>query len=267
MTVGRPYALHSDEEAARLDRQARIIGIERFLEHIPATPAGRILDAGCGSASMARLLARTRPDVAVIGLDIRDAYLDYARRKASEEALANVELVRGSLLDLPFPDGHFDVVWTCLVLHWLVSEDLERAMGEIVRVVRPGGHVVCAEPDGVGSNHHPIAPDLAEQWSRVTRALFEPDMGRRLFPLMHRAGLAGMSVDIRPYFFHAFGEIDPNVMEVIIDALRPAKPRIAEILGSDGEAERMLGRIIDQHQSPETIFYPLWFVVAGRKPG
>lgn len=266
MTVGRPYALDSDEEAARLDRQARIIDIERFLKHIPATPAGRILDAGCGSASMARLLARTRPDTAVIGLDIRDSYLDYARRKAAEEALANIELVRGSLLDLPFPDGHFDVVWTCLVLHWLAHDHLERAMSEIVRVIRPGGQVVCAEPDGVGTNHYPIAPDLAEQWSRVTRALFEPDMGRRLFPLMYRAGLVEMSVDIRPYFFHAFGKINPDVMDVIVDALRPAKPRIAEVLGSDNEAERMLERIIGQHKNPGTIFYPFWFVVAGRKP-
>ena len=264
MTVARPYALHSDEEPARLDRQAEIIGIEQFLRHIPETPNARILDAGCGAGSMTRLLARTRADAGVIGLDIRPSYLDYARRKAVEEELSNVEFVEGSLLNLQYPDGYFDVVWACLVLHWLPAGDVDQAMRELVRVVRPGGRIVCAEPDGVGTNHFPIAPDLAEQWRLVTTSLFDPDMGRRLYPTMHRAGLTEITVDTRPYFFHAFGSIDPDVLAVILDALRPALPRIGEILGSQEAASRMLERIVEQHQDPATVFFPLWFVVSGQ---
>ena len=56
------------------------------------------------------------------------------------------------LLDIPFPDEHFDLAWACLVLHWLAPDDVERAMSELLRVLRPGGWVVCAEPDGVGTN-------------------------------------------------------------------------------------------------------------------
>jgi ubiquinone/menaquinone biosynthesis C-methylase UbiE len=267
MAEKRAYALHSDEEPARLDRQAAIIRIEQFLPLIPDTPSGRLLDAGCGSGSMARLLGRTRPDAAITGVDVRGSYLDYARRKARAESVANVEFVEGSLLDMPFPNEHFDLAWACLVLHWLTPDDVPRAMRELVRVVRPGGWIVCAEPDGVGTNHYPIEPDLAEQWRKVTTSLFDPDMGRRLYPIMHHAGLAPIAVDIRPYFFHAFGEINPDVLDVILDSLRPALPRIAEILGSPDAANRLLDRIVEQHENPATTFLPLWFLAVGQKAG
>lgn len=266
MTISREYAIHSDEEPARLDRQAAVIGIEDVLGKIPVSPGSQILDAGCGSASMARLLARTRPDAEITGLDIREAYLDYARRKAEEEQLGNLKLVHGSLLDLPFPDSNFDVVWVCLVLHWLAEEDLERAVSELSRVVRPGGWVICAEPDGVGTNHYPMPSEMLEQWSKVTQALFEPNMGRRLFPLMHRAGLIDIDVDVRPYFFHAFGEVDAKVMKVIEEALEPATPRIAQILGNSDDAKRLLDGLKAHLKRPDTVSYPLWFISAGRKP-
>ena len=265
MAEKRAYAIHSDEEPARLDRQAAVIRFEQFLPLIPDAPNGRLLDAGCGAGSMARLLGRTRPEAAVTGLDIRDAYVDYARRKAREEAIANVEFVEGSLLDLPFPNELFDVAWASLVLHWLAPEDVARAMRELVRVVLPGGWVVCAEPDGVGTNHYPIEPDLAEQWRKVTTSLFDPDMGRRLYPTMHAAGLDSIAVDIRPYFFHAFGEIDPDVLNVILEALRPALPRIADTLGSQDAAEELLDRIAEQHKDSATTFLPLWVVAVGQK--
>lgn len=119
-------------------------------------------------------------------------------------------------------------------------------------------------PDGIGTNHFPIVPDLAEQWRLVTSSLFDPDMGRRLYPVMHRAGLTGINVDIRPYFFHALGSIDPDVLAVILDALRPALPSIGKILGSQEAASLMLERIVEQHQDAATVFFPLWFVVCGQ---
>jgi len=267
MAEKRAYAIHSDEEPARLDRQAAIIRIEQFLPLIPDAPNGRLLDAGCGAGSMARLLGRTRPEAAVTGLDIRGSYVDHARRKAREERIANVEFVEGNLLDMPFADEHFDGAWTSLVLHWLAPDDVARAMRELVRVVRPGGWVVCAEPDGVGTNHYPIEPDLAEQWRKVTTSLFDPDMGRRLYPTMHAAGLNPIAVDIRPYFFHAFGEINPDVLNVILDSLLAALPRIAEILGSEDAASKLLDGIARHHKDPATTFLPLWVVAVGQKAG
>jgi cyclopropane fatty-acyl-phospholipid synthase-like methyltransferase len=64
----RPYALHSDEECERLESQARIANIEGHLRYLPISPRDRELEAGCGSGSMSRLIARTYPRADVSAL-------------------------------------------------------------------------------------------------------------------------------------------------------------------------------------------------------
>jgi cyclopropane fatty-acyl-phospholipid synthase-like methyltransferase len=81
----RPYAIHSDEECERLELQARLANIEGHLRYLPVSPDNRVLDAGCGSGSMSRLLARSFPRAEVVGVDLREQYLDFARSFASAE--------------------------------------------------------------------------------------------------------------------------------------------------------------------------------------
>ena len=50
----RPYAIHSDSECDRLERQAALAGLEHHLRHVPVPEAAYILDAGCGSGAMTR---------------------------------------------------------------------------------------------------------------------------------------------------------------------------------------------------------------------
>lgn len=52
------YVIHSDAEPLRLDRQARLYGIEDDLRHARLINGHKVLDAGCGSGSAARLFAR-----------------------------------------------------------------------------------------------------------------------------------------------------------------------------------------------------------------
>ena len=80
-----PYVIHSDEECERLELQARLANIEGHLRHLPIAGAHRVLDVGCGSGSMSRLIARSFPEVEVVGIDVREQYLDYARARAREE--------------------------------------------------------------------------------------------------------------------------------------------------------------------------------------
>jgi len=74
----RPYAIDSEEECERLERQARLANIEAHLRFLPVSPRDPVLDAGCGSGSMSRLLAHTYPQAEVIGVDLREQYLDFA---------------------------------------------------------------------------------------------------------------------------------------------------------------------------------------------
>ena len=75
----RPYVIHSDEECERLELQARLAKIEQHLKYLPVSPRDRVLDAGCGSGSMSRLIARSFPEAEVTGVDLREPYLEFAR--------------------------------------------------------------------------------------------------------------------------------------------------------------------------------------------
>jgi ubiquinone/menaquinone biosynthesis C-methylase UbiE len=106
--VARPYAIHSDSECDRLEKQAVLAGLENHLRHVPVPKTARILDAGCGSGAMARCFASHFADASVIGVDIRDDYVVYAQGGAKEDGLQNVEFRQGGVFDLPFANASFD---------------------------------------------------------------------------------------------------------------------------------------------------------------
>ena len=100
---------------------------------------GRALDAGCGTGGLLACLARCRPDLALAGIEWDGPAANRARHKS----LADV--VRGSVNALPFADRVFDVAITADVLcHRAV--DVPRALGELARVLRPGGRLVVNLP-------------------------------------------------------------------------------------------------------------------------
>ena len=164
------YALDCDEEPLRLERQARLYGVEDDLARLAPRAADRVLDAGCGAGSLTRAIARRVPQGATVGLDREPRYLDYALRQAATEELGNVRFEVGDATRLPFADGSFDLVWSKHLLQWV--PDREGALGEFVRVVRPGGRIVCCNFDGFCLSHHPtdvrIQADL-ERWFAAAR--------------------------------------------------------------------------------------------------
>jgi cyclopropane fatty-acyl-phospholipid synthase-like methyltransferase len=102
----RPYAIHSDEECDRLELQARLANIEGHLRYLPVSPGDRVLDVGCGSGSMSRLIARSYPQADVTGVDLREQYLDFALGRAREEDKQNLTFRYLATLQPP-ADNHF----------------------------------------------------------------------------------------------------------------------------------------------------------------
>ncbi len=134
-----------------------------------AAPAGTpILDTGCGGCDHAMRLARR--GFRVSALDFSDTMLGMARQRVREAGLADrLSLCRGSLLELPFRDGAFPFV-LCWGVLMHVSE-VERAIGELARVVAPGGLLILAESN-MGSLQSRVQRLLERAWNR-------PDPGRR----------------------------------------------------------------------------------------
>ena len=104
----------------------------------------RILDLGCGTATLTLQIKRASPDAEVRGIDGDPKILKIARAKATRAEL-EIGLDEGMAFDLPYADGAFDRVLSSLVLHHLSAENKRRACAEVLRVLRPGGEFHVAD--------------------------------------------------------------------------------------------------------------------------
>ncbi|HUP01112.1 MAG TPA: class I SAM-dependent methyltransferase [Gemmatimonadota bacterium] len=102
-------------------------------------PNARVLDVGCGTGVLLQELAREFPQVSLVGLDPVPEMLAVARSRVPP----GTELHEGWAEELPFADGHFDVVVSCNVLHYIRRP--VPALMEVRRVLRPGGEVVITD--------------------------------------------------------------------------------------------------------------------------
>lgn len=103
------------------------------------------LDVGAGTGDLAIALARaSSPDTRVIGVDFTPEMLALGRAKLERLGLADrVELLQGDGEQLAFADDTFDACCSAFVVRNLA--DLPRGFREMLRVVRPGGRMVCLE--------------------------------------------------------------------------------------------------------------------------
>lgn len=132
-----------------LDRVWRRRTATRFA-HILRTPGARMLDLCCGTGDLAFAMARKRGrnGAAISGADFVEPMLTRARQKARIFGQA-VTFSAADALQLPFPDGTFDLVTSAFGFRNLAN--YESGMREIARVLKPGGEVGILEFSEPGS--------------------------------------------------------------------------------------------------------------------
>ena len=220
--AGRAEAIWNWDSPAgrhRADRRARL-----FVDGGGLRPGVRALELGCGTGVF---LARVAPcGASITGIDLSLDLLAKARARMS--GTGNVVLVRGNAERMPFPDGSFEAVYGSSILHHL---DLERALAEALRLLKPGGRIVFAEPNilnpqvlvmfrvGAVKDRFGVSPDeMAFSRFRAGKAL-------------HSAGYADVRVD--PFDF-----VHPSVPARWIGAIASLgrglerTPLVREIAGS-----------------------------------
>ncbi|WP_426451396.1 class I SAM-dependent methyltransferase [Paenibacillus sp. S-38] len=123
------------------------------LQRFPLPGGSRVLEVGCGTGRTACHLAAA--GLNVTGLDIRREMLAKAERRAELQGV-QVKFVEGSITELPFEDGSFDVVLAESVTNFASIPD---ALREYSRVLAPGGLLYDREVILAGS----LTPEAYEQ--------------------------------------------------------------------------------------------------------
>ncbi len=116
--------------------------LDPVADHLrPLAPFGSGLDVCCGTGAGIRLL-RPFCTERVVGLDFSPGMLDVCRRRVADmPGTAPVELVRADALAMPF-ESAFDVVTCFGAFGHILRRDEPRFVGEVARVLRPGGRFV-----------------------------------------------------------------------------------------------------------------------------
>lgn len=154
----------------------------RLIEQAGIQAGHRVLDLGCGTATLAIMVKQTVPAADVIGLDADPQMLSVARSKSARENI-QIQLDEGMTFNLPYPDASIDRVLSSLMIHHLKTPDKEKTAREIQRVLKPGGQL------------HVI--DFGKQ-----RTLY----GKLLAPFLHKFEEANDNIDGRlPEIFEQAG--------------------------------------------------------------
>jgi SAM-dependent methyltransferase len=258
-----PYVIHSDGECERLELQARLAHIEGHLRHLPIAPGDCVLDVGCGSGSMARLIARSFPRAMVIGVDAREQYLEFAKERARDERLGNVTFRQGDVFELPFADATFDIVWTKYLLQWL--KEPKSALAELKRVTKPGGFVVSCDYAGFATEHCPVDPDFDRQVREVMASLVDVNIGRKVAPFMLALGFRDVRVDVETdTLFTVVGSIDADRRRNCETQLEASRPHLIKLLGSELNADRFVRRFLAHYDNPATCSFTSLYFTRGR---
>jgi len=100
-------------------------------------PIGQLLDVGTGTGRMLKLLAKRATEA--VGIDISPEMLRLARSRLSQAGLNHVSVRQGDMYHLSFPGESFD---TATIDHVLsLAEHPDAVLGEVARLIRPGGHL------------------------------------------------------------------------------------------------------------------------------
>jgi ubiquinone/menaquinone biosynthesis C-methylase UbiE len=104
----------------------------------------RLLDVGCGTGRLLARAARREPSAVLVGIDTDRDSITIARERA-RNAPAQIELHLASAERMPFSDHYFDVATAGFVLGAMRKHARDRVLGEVLRVVKPGGRILVLD--------------------------------------------------------------------------------------------------------------------------
>ena len=231
-----------------------------------------VLDLGSGTGYPALLAAQVvGPQGSVIGIDLAEAMLAAAGRKAKVLGLTNVTFHTGDVTTLPFGASSFDAVTSRFCLMFL--PEIPKAAAEIARVLRPGGWVAAAvwsAPDKNPSIR--VSMDAIKQVVELpppdptAPGIFRLAKPGDLAGMMQQAGLADVTEQefLAEWSYASAEEYYTSLMELAA----PIQNLMAKLSATQiQEVKHLITQAVMQYRRGDGITFPIAVrMVAARKP-
>jgi ubiquinone/menaquinone biosynthesis C-methylase UbiE len=216
------------------ERQFSFISQKRIVIDMLRGARGRLLEVGCGPAIMLpELLAM---GLEVQGIDVSVEMIRRATQRMSGHPLAaRCRIALGDVERLQFAAASFDAVLAMGVLEYLPAR--ERALREMARVLKPGGHVVLTVPNRASAYHMARAAYLGARRlvGRPRRTAYPalPCLPWELDRDLDAAGLRKVASAACNFIFFPLRELHERASEALNRALAPmSRLPIAPLLGA-----------------------------------
>lgn len=181
------------------DEQRRLAGLNRmtnrpFLEFLRIAPGMHVLEVGSGLGILAAEVASAAKDVRVVGLEKSSQQLTSAVKSPG------LSYVQGDAHKLEFSDSSFDLVYARYLLEHVSHP--QKVLGEMKRVLRPGGRIALCENDISLVRLDPPCPVFEKLWTAFATYQLKlgghPYIGRRLYGLLTDAGFSDIELSVQP---------------------------------------------------------------------
>jgi ubiquinone/menaquinone biosynthesis C-methylase UbiE len=147
----------------------------RLLEILAPRPGERVLEVGPGTGYYSLGVAAALGSGTLSVFDVQQEMLDHVMRRAGEAGVSNIEPTRGDARSLPYGDDSFDAAFLVTVLGEI--PDQQQAIGELARVLRPGGRLVVGELFG---DPHMVRLGKLRERAQAAALSFERRLGTPL---------------------------------------------------------------------------------------
>jgi len=262
------YLMEDPIEAERLEIKTKKANILRELEHVSLEPGMRVLDAGCGTGAVTRILAEKVFPGCAVGLDFSPQRLRIARRLARQEKVENIRFVSSDLLAPGVRAGWFDVAFSRCCFQYLPGDQGRAALRTLKTLVRSGGQVVVADLDNVCLYRVPHDEGrekaLELLLGKVGPIGFDSFAGRKLYGMFLEEGFRNIRVNLLPYYLIA-GKADPTTVRVWEMKVQILNKYFEEVFGSRQEADVAVRRFMEDFHREDVLLYNSIFLVQGTR--
>jgi len=153
-------------------------------------PNMTVLECGSGHGVATFEIAKKLSTGTVVGIDIHKDLVDANNKKAQESNIENITFEEANLLELPYPDNSFDLVYMQAVLVHIGNP--ANALREANRVLKSSGLILVREPIMDRAIFSPENPLFQESFDLIERTIKsyggDPSVGRKLWTLLDEAG-------------------------------------------------------------------------------